>query len=58
MVLVRFKNREEHKEVMDRAAKKWGNRFAEANRKRKEQAEAKKRYRIMEDGTVIGKIEK
>ena len=54
-MLCRECHQEEHKEVMDEVAKKWGNRFAEANKRRKEQAEAKKRFKILEDGTVIGK---
>lgn len=55
-MLCRECHREQHKEVMDRAAKRWGNRFAEVNQKRKEQAAARKRYKILEDGTVIGRI--
>lgn len=55
-MLCRECHREQHKEVMDKAAKRWGNRFAEVNQKRKEQATARKRYKILKDGTVIGRI--
>lgn len=54
-MLCRECHREQHAEVMAKVAKKWGNRFADVNQKRKEQAEARKRYKILEDGTVIGK---
>ena len=54
-LLCRDCHREQHKEVMDRAAKRWGNRFARVNAMRKEAAERKKRFKIMNDGTVIGR---
>ncbi len=54
-MLCRECHREQHKEVMDAAAKRWGNRFAKVNEKRKQEAQARKRFKILNDGTVIGR---
>ena len=54
-MLCRECHREKHEEVMAAAAKRWGNRFAEVNQKRKKEAEARKRFQILENGKVIGR---
>lgn len=50
-MLCRECHREQHKEAMD----KWSNRFAKVNEKRKQEAQARKRFKILNDGTVIGR---